>query len=113
MPQSTAGQAPRKRKQPKPEQIETADQACANYGGPNPNACHDSYEFGCVNGQTKDRVHAYYEGNAPRPLDPGSAMGGRLLHAAGQLAGGGGGVPRRAQRRIPAPLGTSSASIPQ
>lgn len=50
---------------PKPKPINTEDQACSGYSGPDANACHDSYEYACVNAQVKQQVQAYCAGNAP------------------------------------------------
>jgi hypothetical protein len=52
---------------PKPKPIITKRQACGSYGGTDAFACNDSFVFGCVFGHLKERVQAYYEGNAPDP----------------------------------------------
>jgi hypothetical protein len=50
---------------PKPEPVNTENQACSGYSGVDENACHDSYEYACVDGQVQQNVRDYYEGNAP------------------------------------------------
>jgi hypothetical protein len=52
---------------PKPKPIITKRQACGSFGGTDAYACHDSYVFACVDGDLRERVQAYYEGNAPDP----------------------------------------------
>ena len=55
---------PKPKPAPKPQPVNTEDQACSGYSGPDANACQDSYEYLCVDGQVKQKVQAYYQGNS-------------------------------------------------